>query len=230
MLIGERNGLLSGLPYDAEVEYLESTGTQYVDTGVVQTADMTFDFFAETNQTNDIIGNHSARGGSGFITYANNIIVGYENGKLFAYQSNTASATNQVLFSDSIGYVLLNRCIVRYSSTTVIMEYGGATYTTTSLATPRDPSKWTDSFWLFYQKSRPNTGTLKIAALKIYANNTLVRDFIPVRVGTTGAMYDRLGVGGMNPDGSARDDGLYRNRGTGAFVLGPDKVSSVGGG
>jgi hypothetical protein len=38
-------------------------------------------------------------------------------------------------------------------------------------------------------------------------------------------MYDRLGVGGMNPDGSARTDGLYRNRGTGAFVIGPDKTA-----
>jgi hypothetical protein len=50
-----------------------------------------------------------------------------------------------------------------------------------------------------------------------------VRDMIPVRKGTVGAMYDRRGVGGMNPDGSARDDGPYFNRGTGAFVIGSDK-------
>jgi hypothetical protein len=35
-------------------------------------------------------------------------------------------------------------------------------------------------------------------------------------------MYDRRGIGGMNPDGSPRTDGLYRNAGTGAFVIGPD--------
>ena len=40
---------------------------------------------------------------------------------------------------------------------------------------------------------------------------------------TEGAMFDRANpTVGMNPDGSARDDGLYRNRGTGAFVIGPD--------
>ena len=36
MLIAARNGFAVGksLPYDAEVEYLESTGTQWIDTGV----------------------------------------------------------------------------------------------------------------------------------------------------------------------------------------------------
>jgi len=33
-----------------------------------------------------------------------------------------------------------------------------------------------------------------------------------------------LGTGGMNPDGSPRTDGLYRNRGTGSFVIGPNKA------
>lgn len=55
-------------------------------------------------------------------------------------------------------------------------------------------------------------------------------DFIAVRFTnengvSEGAMYDRRGIGGMNPDGSPRYDGLYRNRGTGAFVIGPDKVA-----
>lgn len=63
---------------------------------------------------------------------------------------------------------------------------------------------------------------MRLYSLKIYLNGVLVRDFIPVRVGTTGAMYDRLGTGGMNPDGSARTDGFYFNRGTGAFIIGPD--------
>lgn len=41
-----------------------------------------------------------------------------------------------------------------------------------------------------------------------------------------GAMYDRANpTVGMNPDGSPRADGLYRNRGTGAFVIGPDKTA-----
>ena len=63
---------------------------------------------------------------------------------------------------------------------------------------------------------------------KIVSGNLTVRDMIPVRFTnelsqSEGAMYDRRGVGGMNPDGSPRTDGLYRNRGTGAFGYGNDK-------
>ena len=58
-------------------------------------------------------------------------------------------------------------------------------------------------------------------------------DMLPVRFTnelgqSEGAMYNRLGVGGMNPDGPARTDGLYRNRGTGAFLYGSDKPAANG--
>jgi hypothetical protein len=62
-----------------------------------------------------------------------------------------------------------------------------------------------------------------VYAFAIYNGDVLVRDFIPVRVGTTGAIYDKRGVGGMNPDGTARNDGMYFNRGTGNFGYGNDK-------
>ena len=53
---------------------------------------------------------------------------------------------------------------------------------------------------------------MRIYSCKIYDGNTLVRDFIPVRRGTTGYLYDRV---------SKR---LFGNQGTGDFVLGPDVV------
>ena len=42
MLINLRNALMAGkrIPYDAEVEYLESTGTQCIDTGIYPTTMM----------------------------------------------------------------------------------------------------------------------------------------------------------------------------------------------
>ena len=56
----------------------------------------------------------------------------------------------------------------------------------------------------------------KIGSCKLYLNNVLVRDFIPVRVGTVGYMYDRV---------TRR---LFGNSGTGgAFVLGPDKAVPI---
>ena len=50
----------------------------------------------------------------------------------------------------------------------------------------------------------------KIYGQKIYLNNVLVRDFIPVRVGQVGYLYDK--VSGQ----------LFGNLGTDSFILGPD--------
>jgi hypothetical protein len=57
------------------------------------------------------------------------------------------------------------------------------------------------------------SGAFKLYAFKIYdENNVLVRDYIPVRVGDVGYMYDK--VSGQ----------LFGNAGTGEFVLGSDII------
>ena len=60
--------------------------------------------------------------------------------------------------------------------------------------------------------------SLKTVHIKIYIGDKPVRDFIPVRFTnengvSEGAMYDKV------------SDQLYRNAGTGAFVIGPDKTT-----
>lgn len=45
---------------------------------------------------------------------------------------------------------------------------------------------------------------------QIWDGTTLVRDFVPCRIGTTGYLYDRV------------SQTLFGNIGTGDFVLGPD--------
>lgn len=68
----------------------------------------------------------------------------------------------------------------------------------------------------------------RVYFIRIYNFDDLIYDFIPVRFTnelgqSEGAMYDRANpTVGMNPDGSARTDGLYRNQGTGAFGYGND--------
>ena len=58
-------------------------------------------------------------------------------------------------------------------------------------------------------------GSGKIYFVKMWQGDTLVRNFIPVRVGNVGYMYDK--VSGQ----------LFGNSGTGDFILGPD-VDEVG--
>lgn len=54
-----------------------------------------------------------------------------------------------------------------------------------------------------------------IYSCKMWLNGVLVRDYIPVRVGTTGYMYDRVSCS------------LFGNAGSGSFVVGPDYSGGV---
>jgi hypothetical protein len=56
-----------------------------------------------------------------------------------------------------------------------------------------------------------SAGKCRIGQWTAYSNGVKVADFIPVRIGQTGYMYDK--VSGQ----------LFGNAGTGAFILGPDK-------
>jgi len=64
----------------------------------------------------------------------------------------------------------------------------------------------------------PNGYVVPSVACKLYAaqirvSSTVVRDYIPVRVGRVGYLFDRVS-GEYLP---------YGNKGTGSFILGPDK-------
>ena len=87
------------------------------------------------------------------------------------------------------------------------------------------------SLYIFARNNWGNAGNLsksRFYNFSISTGGVIVRNFVPVRFTneqgvSEGAMYDRANpTGGMNPDGSARTDGLYRNRGTGAFLYGND--------
>jgi uncharacterized membrane protein len=68
--------------------------------------------------------------------------------------------------------------------------------------------------WLFVANDATTLrGRNRLAKFSIYRSGTLVRDFRPIAIGTTGYMLD-LVSGEYLP---------YGNKGTGDFVLGPDK-------
>ena len=55
MLMNLRNALMAGklLPYDAEVEYLESTGMQWIDTGVIANGEFDVEYTIQTPSSTD---------------------------------------------------------------------------------------------------------------------------------------------------------------------------------
>ena len=196
MLINLRNAMTAGkrLPYDAEVEYLESTGTQWIDTGV-NTATIS-QYITDTAMLG------AGAEGSNVMPY---IFIGIHASNVFYGYVGASSPT--AIRADH------DRHIFEAANTGVVANDGF--YIDGVKAKDRGTGTVASApFYLFacYQPGglRYFLKQKKYAA-QIYCNGIITRDFIPVRVGTVGAMYDR--VSGK----------LFGNAGTGDFVLGPDK-------
>ena len=219
MLMGARLGLWGAgkrLPYDAEVEYLESTGTQYINTGIPTSATIRLQLtYKYTSTSAAVAGGIGVSGGLG----------GSASNPTRFFINKDAYAQYNVGIGDAVDHfgsfdTALHTLTLDAQSKTFTVDNTSYTLATTS---------FTGGFEipLFARRNSSGVGNFSSGQLyscKIWDNGVLVRDLIPVRKGMTGALYDRRGVGGMNPDGSARNDGMYFNAGTGDFVLGPDVV------
>lgn len=223
-LIAARAALTGGkkLPYDAEVEYLESTGTQWIDTGVSVVNSLVgtiIDFQATTatSSTHDqwVFGMYNNAAGNGL-----NYIVGIYGGWCVAlyntfYKPNLSGDKARHIVKINIDGKTTFDNITLLNST--VQKTDGRTYNFNAFLFASHRSGTGGAY-------ATNRLQAKIFSCKMYSNGVLVRNFIPVRftneLGVSeGAMYDRANpTVGMNPDGSPRTDGLYRNRGTGAFL------------
>ena len=204
------------LPYDAEVEYLQSSGTQYIDTRVPLYSDMRIKI--------------SLRG----LTFANNTMI---------FGSNASTSTSAGQFSVGMfRYDNYNLITSNYNKTTSSfsgMSYGDATHQiekvgnktyldgTLKLSVSEVSRYYAGGncyiFWaagnhsgVFANKARANVRSFLLCDS---AGNALF-DGIAVRVGSgssaVGYMYDR--VGGQ----------LFGNAGTGSFVTGLDLAGGGG--
>ena len=198
------------------IRYLESTGTQYIDTGIVPTIDMAIEVSLDgwnpgASVTQYLFGVHDT-------TYKTNV---YAFGKyaldqggyfrVFVNGSGTMATnvgnTERGVGTMPVGYVRCDSSSVTIDSTTY-------PYTDP----PSTPLGITRTMYLMQKNeagsinaSRNFVGRLK--GCSILDGSTLVRSFIPVRIGQTGYLFDR--VSGQ----------LFGNAGTGDFVLGPDTFS-----
>ena len=196
------------LPYDAEVEYLESTGTQWIDTGIkIDDNDyvLTSEFQltrAPVNAWCTYFGTYTSEAAAStrvinFGTTAGQFYCGYRR------QSNSQAGPSN-LGGDSYSKLkfILEYCRVRiFSGDTLLRD--------TALNAPN---------------GQVDTSTCKMMtstyarmfSMQISHDGDMVIDMIPVRFTnelgqSEGAMYDRV------------SGALFRNAGTGAFTIGPDK-------
>lgn len=209
MLINLRNALMSGkrLPYDAEVEYLESTGTQWINTGITPTISDTTRIVSDlsltsinTSDNNIVFGNYAispAVRQFAFVDTSAKARIAYVGA---ASGSVTIAANSDYLFE------------AQFAPGGSYLKVNGAT-SSQNTSTATVPPSWPLSlFACRYEDSVISPSSMRLRSCKIYLNGVLVRDYIPVRRGTVGYLYDRV---------SGR---LFGNAGTGDFVLGQDVV------
>lgn len=181
------------------LEYVESTGTQYIDTEYKPNNTTTYDLsglFSQAAATarmgardsqnvnectiNSISGNQLriSYGSQQYLATSGNYITnalldGYNRKAIFSYQNGTKSTfdMNSITFSTSY-----NCLIFAYSSGNSI------TYAT----------------------------DMHVTSCKIYDNNILVRDFVPCKLGSEVGLYDKI------------TNKFFINRGTGSLVAGPE--------
>lgn len=180
-----------------EIEYLESTGTQYIETNVIPNANtgIYINVTCTNNSDTFIVGcrneggntrwciGHSSKFYYGYSTYATVNVsqspaecwLNYLDSKKFRVKNNYGSdvTVNLPTLSFTPAYN-----IRLFGSAGVVASY----------------SKWKG----------------KIYHISITQGSDLIMDFIPVRVGQVGYMYDKV------------SGNLFGNSGTGSFTLGPD--------
>lgn len=174
------------LPYDAEIEYLESTGRQYIDTGLDYFADFEVGIKLRQSVSNKVLGN-----GAFYCLQRNSSVEPY-----WLFTSGNSYFTRVPITKYHVMKWKENKI---YADDTFIANY------TKNLNKP--------SRMYLYSVTVSSVYPNMIYFCKLWEPDSglLVRDFIPVRVGQIGYMYDR--VSGQ----------LFGNQGTGNFILGPDK-------
>jgi hypothetical protein len=188
------------LPYDAEIEYIESSGTQYIDIDVIPTTSTVakIKFMNLVVTGNVIFGFYNGEAGS-YRFFNNQSNTYFDIGSTNGRNPNRISTSASRVFVNNIYEIELGNHYV--NNITNDYNISGEVYDKTFEA----------SLTLNYG------GTNKISRnrwyyVQVYDGTTLLRDMIPVRVGTTGYMYDRV------------SNQLFSNDGTGDFTLGPDKT------
>lgn len=185
------------LPYDAEVEYLESSGTQYINTGFIpnDSSGVYVRAYCKTSGGNHIVvGTRQSSGNTRWlINFSNGLEISWNT-----YLAYTYSYTNTWV---EVENNFLNSRLGKIDGVTKRTSYP-------TLASITYPVYIFTANIYGRLNTYPYTG--RVSSVKISQGNEVVMDFIPVRVGQVGYLYDK--IGGQ----------LYGNVGSGSFVLGND--------
>ena len=216
MMLGARTAAWSGkhLPYDAEIEYLENTGNQWIKTDFIPDQDsqveLTFmNLNNDTTRTN---------------LWVSGAFIGDGNIKFFGTRISLSDSEIECFASPVRLHFYGKNIGIKLNA-----QFRDKTWTISDVAsdvasnfTCRAP------LVLFGINNATTSSDYKVFAIgsfigriysfKAWQNGTLVRDFIPVRF----TNEDGESEGAMFNKASGQ---FFRNAGTGAFITGPDKTT-----
>ena len=183
-------------PYDSKVEYIATNADAYIDLGIRCNA-ATDAIFVDFQATTEV---KQAR------LFARNATNSpcqiYVNGSL-GYGFRQGSSWAAVPVGSTVG---LNRHTWLCDYYNKVNVVDGVSYNMSAASTGTGTSNW----FLVGPYTSNNRFKGRIYAAKIYRSGELIMDLIPVRVGTTAYMYDKIGKS------------LLGNAGTNAFTYGND--------
>lgn len=192
------------------IEYLESTGTQYVDTGYYAdgytSVDIVMRLSPNTNLSNFEIVYIGRESSSVPVFWGQFNSAGIPQGStLYFYcRQNTMRYTYWKPLSTAAATAWGNYHLSARSVTA-----NGVSLTPNNVVGEQGRKRCATQLRIF---ERAQGGSVQIASVKIHDNGVLVRDFVPVRIETAGYLYDKV------------TGNLFGNSGTGSFILGPDKI------
>jgi hypothetical protein len=196
-----------------EIEYLQSTGTQWIDTGVLARSNILpleigVTFTANPASTADYFLGGGDSSSSGFgLRHRGNSSDGTTASYAFGWTRNlTYWDVARGFPYDIVGAITK-------------ANTGGTRYFRVNTKSGNGISLSETYSYNFVLFGRNIAGTVtKTKNLRIYYAKIGALDLVPVRIGNVGYMYDKA-----NPTGGPLGNGLYPNAGTGNFILGPDK-------
>ena len=194
------------------VEYLEGTGTQYIDTGYIPTNNTSFDLYGDMDYHAG-----TTRFGSRVNTLSENYCFTVINGDAFRFSYGTGQSTGTLQyifetqkFAKQVSYDASTKiCTIIFNDSTT---ESSTPFTSTSLTSSAK------SLYLFAFNDNGSVvyGTSKQTELKIYESGVLVRDYIPaIDENGVGFMFDRV------------THTIFDNAGTGEFLYGA-RITELG--
>lgn len=197
------------------VEYLESTGTQYIDTGIKGKNNIDFDYkciFTNLDGTAQCVGGNWSGASSSSVSLYLGLI--RTNGNFAYHYDGTSSPV-----------VVMNTTVQDTPYTVQGRMWVGEQYmvingTKSSVGTISSTFTSTLNMYLFgiNNNGLSNPAYMKLYYCKIYDNGVLVRDYIPcIDENLTPFMFDKV------------NNAVYLNAGTGQFKVGPNIEKMWGG-